>query len=408
MRNKILFLVFLLSGLMGGILYSYEKADGFTEFIWEKNFGNPIMDNFLGCMAVSSKDQALFLAGFSLEGSNRPVASGTFWIKKLTFDEKKIEGVYDETIPSSVGLVPVYRYVEAMTVIDDDELIVLSEFELNRPVLMRLKKSGGVIFKKRINDLLETDLDVRFFNALSTKQNNVLLLGHESENALAVLINKDGKVLWKRNWNFGKTNFLLTAVPTNSGGFVLVGNSGSYSKYGLGSSSVFLLRVDSEGNQLKFASFPGRRGDICVADNRNYLLVYDKSENSNQNIYLKKLSLELKSENETHLDDVGLGFEGFRISPIGKNNFIVTGIKDFKLLVKRIDVDGKKVWNNISGNENDPDGRWFTRCDGLSSSGGGFYLGTTSSHFDRDRSLELHMPTIIKIKENDQGEAETK
>ena len=221
--------------------------------------------------------------------------------------------------------------------VEKGNALLLVDFEAGRPFLVSVDGLGKQTSEKEILP----GKRVTLLRILQASKGRLLLIGHESFNALYTAIDASGKPVWEKRDDRGKMDLFVDGLSLGDAGFILVGNTGQYDSLRSGPSTVWVGRYDSEGNLKTETAFPGRYGRIAKASRAGYAVVYDKSATSDVEIELKAFSEELKPLWTAQILKAGPNFADFRVTALPSAGFVVAGSKDGRPFITIVDALGQ-------------------------------------------------------------------
>lgn len=227
--------------------------------------------------------------------------------------------------------------VTALVVLDNGDALLVVEFFPSRPVLVRVDRTGKQTLTQEI---LSPARRASLTKLIPTTDGQFILAGHESFDALAVKVDATGKVVWEKLEDRGRMDLFVDGVATENGGALLVGNSGAYDTLGAGPSILWVGRYSPTGALVKEVSVAGRYGSIAHARDEGFVLVYDKSVATTQDIRAQRYGADWKKTWETPIITVEGGVTQFQIAPAPDGGFIVAGAKYLLPFVAKLGAGG--------------------------------------------------------------------
>jgi PGF-pre-PGF domain-containing protein len=217
----------------------------------------------------------------------------------------------------------------------------------------------------------------RAFDVIKTNDNGYLVAGARTDDAfdndgLILKFGPNGTLEWNQTIGGSNSERLYDATTTGSGNFLFVGRTGSYGSDGR---DVWVLKLDSGGNELWNITYPGRGDDgvqespnenfssdraysITAGSDGGYLIAGytdDPETNGSDGWVLKISSTGTELWNRTYGKDYNARFES--IAPTADAGYIVAGERqqngsttsnDDGWLVK-ITQGGVEEWNQTYG-----------------------------------------------------------
>jgi hypothetical protein len=199
----------------------------------------------------------------------------------------------------------------------------------------------------------------------------------------------DGNEVWDANFGGPAVDVARSVRQTSDGDFIMAGNTASF---GSGDTDVYLVKTDSNGNELWSKTFNEREKDIgyCVQevndggfiiagetayvggsfDNNVYLI---KTNASGTKLWSKTFGFSYSYERAHHVEqtsDGGFILAGYRSS----------GISDYYVI--KTDSTGNHMWSRTYGGSDYDNGYCV-----LETSDGGFIIAGESRSFGEDNQL---------------------
>lgn len=238
-------------------------------------------------------------------------------------------------------------------------------FERWDALLLRVSSTGDVVWRQRWN--FGTSGEDYAWAVRPVADNGFVIAGTATSsdgdtNGFFRKVNSKGDVQWTRFYGGSGEESLWAVETLSDGGFVLVGESSSDSA-GDNDLNIFLVRTDSDGRVMWSQTYGGpgtdRAHNVAALDDGGFLLVgFSGQEHETMNIQLVR----------TDSDGVlqwsktfgGNGFDvGHDIIKHPDYGFVVAGYSstlgsdDQDVFIMHIDEDGRILWLNTQGDEND-------------------------------------------------------
>ncbi len=340
---------------------------------WERRLGDDHLQQRSNAMVLSKQNGRLFVAGIStLAGISGK--SGKFWIWEVNQSGEKTKEIEIKNPRGDRQLRSGYSYVKDISELDNGDLILIIEFEIDQPSLVRIGKNGKTIF---IKEFLKQGSHIVLNKIVAMRDGNLLLIGRNRDNAYLLKTDISGKILWDKIIDYGKTDFFTDGISIGEGRTLLIGNFGLSDKKGIWSSDMLISKINDNGKKLKEISFPGRHGNVTKGHNNSYVVVYDKSESTSQDIWVRAMSSDLNILWETQVLTVNPGFAKFKIERVPSSGYIVTGSNRGRLWVARIDNQGKLVWSYVDKFDPKTMNPWNFDSNALLSNANEFFILTS-------------------------------
>ena len=214
------------------------------------------------------------------------------------------------------------RTIRDIAALGGGEALVLADFVAGRPSLVRIDAKGSQVSTRRV---MPDNRTVTLMRMVPMPGGRHLLIGHESLNAIAVLVDATGAALWDRVYDRGRMDYFVDGVATADGGAVLVGNSGTYDAMRNGDSRVWVGAYDASGIAGRELSFAGRYGRVASLADGGVAIVYDRSATLEREVHVKRLSADLRELWDVAIDVPRKGIGDFRIVADAGGSVIVAG-----------------------------------------------------------------------------------
>jgi len=174
-------------------------------------------------------------------------------------------------------------------------------------------------------------------NVVQTTDGNYILVGDTKSygdrygDVYIVRADSSGNELWHKTYGgSGELDWGNVIEPASGGGFIIVGTTFSF---GNGSCDIYLIKVDSSGNQLWFKTFGGKEADygrsVKPTLDGGYIIVgdtqsYGPNDYGTCNVYLIKTD---SQGNELWHRTYGYKYDdiGFDVQQTDDGGFIITG-----------------------------------------------------------------------------------
>ncbi len=228
--------------------------------------------------------------------------------------------------------------------------------------LIKIDSSGdeewrSIVRKDKWSDFIET-IHV-------TKDSTYIILGETNPhgtdrfNIWLVCINNQGKELWNKTFGGKKNDWCVDIQQTSESGYIISGNTRSY---GAGKSDIWLIKIDSEGQEQWNRTFGGRKDDFCetilqTSDGGYILLGNTKSYGAGKyDIWLIKIDSEgieqwsrlFGGRKDDFCETILQTSDGGYII-LGNTKSFGNGKSDVWLI--KLDCDGEELWNSALGSE---------------------------------------------------------
>jgi len=235
-----------------------------------------------------------------------------------------------------VGLDLPHANIEGIATLPNGELLLVAELVEERPAILRLDAGGKVLLNKAP---LGAGRRVSILKTVVLSSGNVALLGRDDSGALALAADPNGRLLWEKRFDCGKSGAFVGATALPDGGLIVVGNNGDVQP-----SRICVVDYGPGGEQRRDAPWPGRFGSIARASNGTYGLVVDRGAPGRQDVWLLGLDGALKAGWEVAIL-AAPGVQHFRVAALASGGFVVAGGKDDQPYVVGVSAEGKRSWD---------------------------------------------------------------
>jgi hypothetical protein len=240
---------------------------------------------------VAARDGRSFLGGSYFS----PDQGQGFWIWKL---DSRGEPLWQQTFPSEKQ-----EEVTALMATDDGGVLAVGLAFVYQPRvgyrswIRKLNREGdtaytetiggygraGVILKADGGNYLLGGTGKPEKKAKTGKKAQAEKKAQADRDAWLVKIDARGKVLWERFYDRGSDESAYSGMNTEDGGFVFLGSSGKYNKFGQGPSEIWIFKCDSAGNVVAETRFPDGRimskgGRFIARHAKQFAVVYSTSQ----------------------------------------------------------------------------------------------------------------------------------
>ena len=158
--------------------------------------------------------------------------------------------------------------------------------------------------------------------------------------------------MWDNTYGGSNDEEVWTIQQTTDGGYILAGETASYSN---GGSDAWLLKINSQGMEQWNRSWGGSLNDegFCAQQTSDggYILVgyYIHPESDNHDIWLIKTNSYGNRQWDKFFDG-GSKDWGFYVQQTNDNGYIVTGFTGDHAWLIKTDSNGNELWNKTFGN----------------------------------------------------------
>lgn len=210
--------------------------------------------------------------------------------------------------------------------------------------LLQISKSGDIIVYRKISR--EKKL-IRFSEIIAVGDDTYLLTGIDSNDAYLMKIDSQGNEIWSKSFERGATHeFFVDGMRVDSNRSILAGVSANViDSFGVsGASRVWIMCIDDQGNMIGEVFYDGRFPSLCRRASGECSIVYDKGEATTQEIVAVGFSEDLKEQWSTIVFLGENSLTKFEIAPVPNGGFLVAGSEKFTPSIFRIDNKGTVLW----------------------------------------------------------------
>ena len=338
MKYFAVFLFIIISLLLLPFSLNAAESGTLKTIIWERYFGQE-KNYSSSAIGWSAKNKNLYISGqVALPHKTKKQNQGLFVWEVSKTGEMTANILMSETYPEIGKLLE----VTAVNSFKNSSIVAAVTNENGKHFLVNIDKSGKVTIAKKFEP------EVEITKIISNQDGSYLLIGRESLKELVIKTDASGKDLWRRVFDRGRNDMINDAVSIDSGGFLLIENSGKVEKFFMGESDLFVARYDSKGERVNERYLPGRYGSIARGKDGNYVIVYDKSATAEQDIWVQAYDKNLNPLWNQKITTIKFGLERFKIAALANGNYVVAGSVNGKPWVTYIESNGAKKWDYLS------------------------------------------------------------
>ena len=309
------------------ILYPIVYEDGNYIVSWTKN----VDDDFVSYTLLESEQ-------------NDMSSESIFFRTNIREDTLIIiEGIYEGN--------QMYYQIE---IVDEDSLYVRSNISYGSSPLISFRKDFGGIG----NDI--------GYSVKQTADGGLIIVGSTDSwgngetDIWLIKTNNEGIKEWDKTFGGGEGDWGTSVQQTADNGFIILGHTLSF---GNGYYDIFMIKTDSEGNEIWVKTFGGNEEDfgysVIQTSDGGYILVgFTVSFGSgNKDVWIIKTDSQGNEEwNKTY---GGSEREiGFAVEQTSDDGFIITGLTEtntfglYDILLIKTDINGENIWEKNIGNGN--------------------------------------------------------
>lgn len=321
--------------------YTYadlDKINTIPNIKWDKTFSDNLINYKYQSMAENFSSKSLWVA----ITAGKQTTNNYDKLFLLEIDSKGnilekilINSIIEEIYPANNREIS----VPAIAINKLGDITFIIEGIASGSHIVKLNTKRNVQFYRPL-DKNHQGIVIRKIKVINSDE--LLLLGREYSDGLAVKIDKKGDVIWKKNIKGnGDVTMLFDGVVDNDE-FVVIGNTGKPAAFAIAKSNIILIRMDKEGNENTRRYMQGQGGRI-VKDGTKYMLVYDEDLTQKQAIIARSVAHDFKDIWSLKLKNNVYGLMDYQISSINSNQFIVVGPVKRQLWVARVTNSGKML-----------------------------------------------------------------
>lgn len=325
---------------------------------WERRLGDDKFRHIVQAITLSEKDSSIWIAGTS-SLAERVGEAVRFWVWKLNDKGQKIQEIEFNNPHKGRRVNPAYPYIRSLVVMENGELLLVSGYNEFNSLLVRIGQNGKPLSTKALS---KPGSDTTISKIVSTTDQAFLLIGNKSDsskrksqeaykNALVMKVDAEGTILWERTFDRGKNTSFIEGYSEKEGGTILIGNIGAYCPFCIGSSEVWVVKLDREGDIQSEQTVPGQNGSLAKSQTGSYVILYDKNDfmgkdqlTFTQEVWLQAFDSDLNRLWQTQLFSVKSNFGRFSLASVASDGFIVVGSKENQFWASEISLEGKEVW----------------------------------------------------------------
>ena len=223
----------------------------------------------------------------------------------------------------------------------------------------------------------------------------------DTSEIIVIKTDQEGNEIWTKTFGINGYNNGYSIDLTNDGGYIITGSTGSF---GYGSSDVYLIKTDENGNELWFNTFGGSSGDVGNSvqqtSDGGYIITGSTGSFGNglEDVWLIKTD----GNGQEQWNQTFGGIEvdmGYSVQQTDDGGYIITGrtrsfgngLEDVWLI--KTDGNGQEQWNQTFGGINKDIGSYISITDD-----NGFIICGYTKSFDNPYG------DIFIIKTNDSGD----
>ena len=246
-------------------------------------------------------------------------------------------------------------YILIMSVIASNggELLIAAKDRSDKWAVIKISSQGEIIFERHLNF---SPYSVVIAKLILLDDASYLFMGTQKGKAYYGKMTSDGKIAWEKTIDHGQPEqAFLDGIPTEGGGFVLLGNFGLYNFLFYGpSNSIWVCEFDAQGNLKQESSWTGSMGHIIKSlDCDGCVVVYDKDVGDGQDIYARFLNRDFQVSWDTPIKSIEAGFTDFSISQGQKGQYIIAGDVKTDLSFTALDTTGRVLWSYLDDSARD-------------------------------------------------------
>jgi len=310
--------------------------------VWLKTLGAG--ETFYRPYAIAGgPDATLFVAGTStrvgaplLPNGRRPVS---FWLWKLNAAGIS---VWQTELPDPLPETPVgeaYPAMHSVAPTQDGGAALIVEFAPDKPFFIRVDRDGKPLVVTRVPiDGLSTIYDL-----VVVESDKYVLAGQNGQSPVILKVNASGRKLWSRTFERGKPSRITRLLPLSSG-FLIGGEIGQLDVLN-GQRSIWLARLDAEGQVKGETTMTGRSPGLARSGNGLIAVAYDRGGAQNQEFIVAGYTPAFEKKWERPLLQSGY----YNPSPVSvvvdRSGFVIGAGDRGQLALWRVADDGRLLWS---------------------------------------------------------------
>ncbi len=318
--------------------------------IWSNNYGGQYNDKGNSCRQTSDGGTVIVGSSYISDATDHDIYllkidSAGNQIYSRTFGTTSTEYGYDIVETSDGGLVLVGCSNSFGT--GDKDIY-----------LIKTDSDGYLLWSKNIGGTGDDD----GYSIRQTSDNGFIICGTTNSSGAGytdlylVKTDANGNVLWSKTYGGSGGEAGAAVRQTADGGFIMIGSTGSF---GIGYSSIYVVRTDHNGDSLWATTYGGNRADfgssVEVTSDGGFVFVDATASYGSgySDVYLIKT--DPWGNQEWHQTYGGTGDDrGFSVSETGDGGFAVAGITQSygagtNAYLVRTNPIGEMVWDNYYG-----------------------------------------------------------
>ncbi|MBR9919761.1 MAG: DUF11 domain-containing protein [Bacteroidetes bacterium] len=218
--------------------------------------------------------------------------------------------------------------------------------------LARVDVDGSLVWQKAVDEgFIE-----RGYDLIYTADGGFLIVGYaqldaqiNNNDAYLVKVNNQGEIQWSKTFGDEGDDFFQAITATSDGNYILAGRTNSYS--GDGTEQAYLVKVDTEGNEIWSETYGGAFNDrandvVSAADGSVFLLGNTGTSADTTNIFLLKTDANGVEEWSETFGGTDYN-EGLALILDSENNLVFTGHQDLELTILKTDYEGALIWSKV-------------------------------------------------------------
>lgn len=341
MRKLLLFGMLLLQSHLITAQSTVAKAN--PSILWKYTHSSAFNNDLCQDVIYIDKAGNTILAGNS-NNWDQSKSIGQYWVSFISKDGKKLwqQEINKQTQVSSVEHAK--KSVKAITQIDNGNILVIVDIVDFSPTLFKLDVNGKVLLQKNI---LDKNSKINVFRIVYTPDKQLYLVGSRNGNLYIVKIDANGNKLSEKEFDNGSFEVPTSSVADYLSNIYITVQSGNFDKFGSGKSEIVIVKYDKALNTItKMTSFPGRKADITLTPDANFLVIYDQSfQFLRQNIKVKKFTKTFGLVWDVVVGENLAGTSQFYIFNLS-GDILITGTKNYLVWIIRLNPAGKIIWNS--------------------------------------------------------------
>ena len=262
------------------------KIDEYGNKIWEKTYGGKRNDK--ANAITQTKD-----GGFIVAGCKKSFDSGKSDVYLIKIDEYGNK-IWEKTYGGKRN-----DKANAITQTEDGGFVVAGDTEScsngwSDVYLIKIDENGSMVWEKTYGGKKNDKA-----NAITQTEDGSFIVAGDTESfsngwsdAYLIKIDENGSMVWEKTYGGKNGDVVETIAKTEDGGFIVAGNTDSFTNYGW---DVYIIKIDKKGNMLWQKAHGGSKDDkayaITQTEDGGFVIAGDTKSfgNGKSDVYLVKI-----------------------------------------------------------------------------------------------------------------------